>query len=313
LPPAEKAQADIQAAALAYSAAMADRAGMVAPVAPREPAEIADLRRQIDEQKQIIQKATTERDAAQRRGAALALNASDHGGACPTCCRPMDDSARDALRAGIAALSREQDAADAIASEATDIRDCLMADLLEANAEADRVFKAFTQANADHAGSVARMDADIATKKRAHLEAEALLVRCQGAEGERQKLKAESAKIATGDAEMLRAQIAGATQERTDLMARRDAVLAAESTRAAYQGHVADRDAQTEALPLLKAAAEAWRDLVNQVAESALQPFIEACNAALPTGWSMDFDLDTGDFRVGRGDLWVLFSALSGG
>jgi hypothetical protein len=298
LPSVERARADVHAAAEAYAGAMADRGGMVAPVAPVESADAGELRKRIAEHDAIASRARYESDEAIKAGARLALNASDHSGDCPTCCRPMDDTARDALRRAIAALSKEQDATDKRASDAADMADCLRADLCDLDTYFERERNEYQDARAAYAGTIARLDADLNFKKRAHGEAEVMLSRCLKADAERADLRTQQAAIITGDAEMLRAQIDGAKHERAETTTRRDAVLSAEATRRAYQTHIADRDEATASIAGMKVTAAAWKDVVNQVAESAIAPFMDACNGALPAGWSMTFDLTDSDFKV---------------
>lgn len=321
LPTVEHATAQLAAAREQLAAAEAVLAGIAKPVLPVEPADLVELRREIAEQQKIIDSAEADHAAAGRRIISL-----DHvlghvgtgpetnlGGDCPTCARPMDASAADALQRAIDAEKRGQSESTAKASAAIEVRDCLAIDLADLETGHRVALANYDAARAKYSRDVAQAEAAIPNARRIVSDAEAVLRRAQTADAERADLREQLGKIATGDADMLRVQIAGAVQERTDLQRRRDAVLANEATQTAYRTHIADRDEATAKLAALKVAAEAWKQVVNEVAESAVRPFLDACNAALPGGWSMDFDPATADFRVGRGDLWVAFTALSGG
>lgn len=317
LPTVEHATAQLAAAREQLAAAEAVLAGIAKPVLPVEPADLVELRREIAEQQKIIDKAVAASDAAAERAeeirAALRRMDAHAGTECITCLRPMDETARAALDAAVQSFLSAAAAATASGDAAIEVRDCLAIDLADLETGHKAALAAYDAARAKHSRDVAQAEAAIPNARRAVPDAEAVLRRAQTADAERADLREQLSKIATGDADMLRVQIAGAVQERTDLQRRRDAVLANEATQTAYRTHIADRDEATAKLAALKIAAEAWKQVVNEVAESAVRPFLDACNAALPIGWSMDFDSATADFRVGRGDLWVAFTALSGG
>lgn len=317
LPTVEHATAQLAAAREQLATAEAVLAGIAKPVLPVEPADLVELRREIAEQQKIIDKAVAASDAAAERAeeirAALRRMDAHSGAECVTCLRPMDESARAALDAAVQSFLSAAAAATASGDAAIEVRDCLAIDLADLETGHRVALANYDAARAKHSRDVAQAEAAIPNARRAVSDAEAVLRRAQTADAERADLREQLGKIATGDADMLRVQIAGAVQERADLQRRRDAVLANEATQTAYRTHIADRDEATAKLAALKVAAEAWKQVVNEVAESAVRPFLDACNAALPTGWSMDFDPATADFRVGRGDLWVAFTALSGG
>jgi len=317
LPTVEHATAQIAAAREQLAAAEAALAGIAKPVLPVEPADMVEIRREIAEQQKIIDKAVADEWAARARReelrGPLVAATSGEAACCPTCLRQMDQVAANALsKASIALDGESANALDAQTS-AAEVRDCLAIDL----ADLETSHKA-ALANYD-AAVVATHNADRDIRLNMvglrHYEATAAIAlkRSQTADADRAELREQLGKIATGDADMLRVQIAGAVQERADLQRRRDAVIANEATQTAYRTHIADRDDATAKLAAQKVAAEAWKQVVNEVAESAVRPFLDACNAALPSGWMMDFDPATADFLVGRGDLWVAFTALSGG
>ena len=317
LPTVEAAQAQLAAAHEQLATAEAVLAGIAKPVMPVEPADLVELRREIAEQQKIIDKAVAASDAAAERAeeirAALRRMDAHTGTECITCLRPMDETARAALDAAVQSFLSAAAAATASGDAATEVRDCLAIDLADLETGHRVALANYDAARAKHSRDVAQAEAAIPNARRIVSDAEAVLRRAQTADAERADLREQLGKIATGDADMLRVQIAGSVQERTDLQRRRDAVLANEATQAAYRTHIADRDEATAKLAALKVAAEAWKQVVNEVAESAVRPFLDACNAALPNGWAMDFDPATADFRVGRGNLWVAFTALSGG
>lgn len=317
LPTVEHATEQLAAAREQLAAAEAVLAGIAKPVLPVEPADLVELRREIAEQQKIIDKAVAASDAAAERAeeirAALRRMDAHSGAECITCLRPMDETARAALDAAVQSFLSAAVAATASGDAAIEVRDCLAIDLADLETGHRVALANYDAARAKHSRDVAQAEAAIPNARRAVSDAEAVLRRAQTADAERADLREQLGKIATGDADMLRVQIAGAVQERTDLQRRRDAVLANEATQTAYRTHVADRDEATAKLAALKVAAEAWKQVVNEVAESAVRPFLDACNAALPSGWAMEFDPATADFRVGRGDLWVAFTALSGG
>lgn len=317
LPTVELATAQLAAAREQLAGAEAVLAGIAKPVPPVEPADMVELRREIAEQQKIVDKAVAASDAAAERAeeirAALRRMDAHSGAECITCLRPMDETARAALDAAVQSFLSAAAAATASGDAAIEVRDCLAIDLADLETGHRVALANYDAARAKHSRDVAQAEAAIPNARRAVSDAETVLRRAQTADAERDDLREQLGKIATGDADMLRVQIAGAVQERTDLQRRRDAVLANEATQTAYRTHIADRDEATAKLAALKVAAEAWKQVVNEVAGSAVRPFLDACNAALPTGWCMDFDPATADFRVGRGDLWVAFTALSGG
>ncbi len=312
LPPVEKAQTDLDAVRAALADAEAKRAALVAPVAPVEPADLAEMRKELRNHQELATTARATRAAAERRIEAL-RDVLAHTEDCPTCARPIDDDAADAINLAISALDMDARGCTFAIENATSVTAVLAVDIEDAEIAHAEALKKYEAARASHSRAEVQAEADVANTRYYLADAEVTLKRAQTADAERAELRAQLAKIATGDAEMLRMQIQGAARERTDLQRRRDAVLASDATQAAYRTHIADRDELVAKLPGLKVAAEAWRQVVNEVAESAVRPFLDACNAALPAGWSMDFDPSTADFRVGRGDLWVVFSALSGG
>lgn len=317
VPTIDAATAQLAAAREQLAAAEAALAGIAKPVLPVEPVDMVEIRREIAEQQKIIDKAVAASDATAERAEEIrvALRRMDaHTGTeCITCLRPMDETARAAL--GSAMQSFLKTAADATATgdAAVEVRDCLAIDLADMEASHRAALAAYDQARTKHTRDIIQADQAVQAYRRAVSDAEAVLRRATEADAARADLRDQLGNIATGDADMLRVQIAGAVQERTDLQRRRDAVIANEATQTAYRTHIADRDEATAKLAALKVAAEAWKQVVNEVAESAVRPFLDACNAALPSGWLMDFDPATADFRVGRGDLWVAFTALSGG
>ena len=317
LPTVELATAQLAAAREQLAGAEAVLAGIAKPVPPVEPADMVELRREIAEQQKIVDKAVAASDAAAERAeeirAALRRMDAHSGAECITCLRPMDETARAALDAAVQSFLSAAAAATASGDAAIEVRDCLAIDLADLETGHRVALANYDAARAKHSRDVAQAEAAIPNARRAVSDAETVLRRAQTADAERDDLREQLGKIATGDADMLRVQIAGAVQERTDLQRRRDAVLANEATQTAYRTHIADRDEATAKLAALKVAAEAWKQVVNEVAGSAVRPFLDACNAALPTGWCMDFDPATADFRVGRGDLLVAFTALSGG
>lgn len=312
LPTVEHATEQLAAAREQLAAAEATLAGIAKPVLPVEPADLADLKREMWKHEDVIRLANATADAARRRIAALE-SLFQAGGDCPTCARCIDEDAEDAIRLSISAEDESIRGQAFTVENATSVVEVLAADIADLETDHRASLAAYDAARAKHSRDVAQAEAAIPNARRAVSDAEAVLRRAQTADAERADLREQLGKIATGDADMLRVQIAGAVQERTDLQRRRDAVLANEATQTAYRTHIADRDEATEKLAALKVAAEAWKQVVNEVAESAVRPFLDACNAALPTGWAMDFDPATADFRVGRGDLWVAFTALSGG
>lgn len=317
LPAAEAAQAHVDAARAALAAAQAAHDGLAVPVAPVESPEIAELKRHIAEQQKIIDKAVAESDAAANRAEEIraALRRMDEHTEveCITCLRPMDGSVRLVLESAARQFERAAAAATAAGDAAIEIRDCLDIDLVDLENAHVKAMAAYVDATISHRNAERDIELNMVGLRHDEATANLTLKRAQTADTDRAELRAQLASIVTGDADMLRMQIQGAVQERADLQQRRDAVLANDATQAAYRTHIADRDEIVESLPALKVAAEAWRQLVNEVAESAVRPFLDACNAALPGGWSMSFDPATADFTVGRGDLWVPFSALSGG
>lgn len=331
LPPVERAQADLGKAREAYAGLLAEKAVLSPPRAPVEPVEIADLRRQVEEQEAILSRAGFEAEQARKRADALKhLIAHADGADCPTCRRPMDESAIEALELAMSAEDGAARGAVFRMENAGPVVECLRADLqdmLQTHVEAT---EDYSVARTGHSLKVAYYVAAEAEKRRLITEAEALLARCQSAGAERADLHDRRAKLATGDTDMLRNQISGATKERADLTERRDRVIQDAARQQAYREQIANRDELKESIPSLKAAAAAWKQVVNEVAESAIAPFVEACNAGLPDGWTMSFDVATADFAVTRRDVFmelrpgdgayhaigplsVPFSALSGG
>lgn len=317
VPSVEAATAQLAAAREQFATAEAALAGIAKPVLPVESADIAGLRREIAAQQKIIDKAVADECAARARreelrGPLVAATSGD-AGCCPTCLRQMDHAAVVALTTESIALDVEAANALEAQSTATEVRDCLAIDLADLEIDHKAALAAYDDARVHVSREEVLVDRTVQAARRAVSDAEDVLRRANEADAARTDLRAQLAAIATGDADMLRVQIAGAVHERTDLQRRRDAVIANEATQTAYRTHIADRDEATAKLAAQKVAAEAWKQVVNEVAESAVRPFLDACNAALPSGWAMDFDPATADFRVGRGDLWVAFTALSGG
>lgn len=315
LPHPERAQAEVDAVQARIGAMKATLAALLASplVAPEPPAELSDLREQLREQERIVARAVADHDAVHAFAENLraVINGVHAHRDCPTCQRPMNESARTGIVAALRNFEAQMREATAQADAATDTADVLRADIEELRVDHDRVMGAHDAAVIAQRDTLGHLNADLAREASNLRAAQDMLKRAQSAGPERAHLQKQRAALNTGDADLLRTQIEAARAERADLTRRRDAVIADATRVQTYRLQVVERDEKAAASPAMKQNAKAWAVLVNEVAESAMKPFMDACNAALPSGWSMAFDLDVADFLVTRGGLTVAFSALS--
>ena len=313
-----EAEAAVDAASIIYAAAQKDLTALAAPTQPAS-AQIteahASLIEQVRAQRQVVADLATKVSGSNAvlDRLMVSLQAIGQGGCCPTCSRPMDESARSAVQAEMVKATAIRDAAKRDHDDEAETLECIEADLAAAEHAHIAARSAAEIASATAAGRAreARQTVEVAAQNLN--AAEKRLARAQAAVTEREDLRRRADAIPVTDVTLLQAQRSAAEAQRADLKVRADAIAADEARQQMYRQTVVRRDDLQRQIPTLKLAVKAYTAVADYVGQRAVEPLVSAVDAALPEGWAFELNVADASFAIRRGEVLTQWAGLSGG
>lgn len=313
----EDAQAAVEKATADFAAAKAARSALPPKIVGEwSPAPgLTSLREQAAAQRQVVNDMGSKVASGKAVLARLdaSLRAVGQGGCCPTCSRPMDESARGAVQAEVDKATAELRTAEANRDDEAETLECIEADLQTAQAQDDANRHKARDGVAALFDSHRDADLRMTAAATAMAEAEKRLARAQTAVKEREDMRRRADAIPVTDVTLLQTQRSAAEAQRADLKVRADAIAADEARQQMYRQSVVRRDDLQKQIPTLKLAVKAYTAVADYVGQRAVEPLVSAVDAALPEGWTFELNVADASFAIRRGEVLTQWAGLSGG
>lgn len=290
---------DVEAAAVRLQEAVASL-DAIQPPTPPDASRIAITKSAESDAEAAHETARAEAAAAVARRDAMRAAINCLGESCPTCHQPVAPEHVDALREQLDRLEAEAARAEAARTRAAKASESIRGIVAEAHAMAQTAQIKHAEAVGLYRARRAELEARIQRERMVQAALAKELGEVEAAIGERERLQAELAALAPADTSTLEIHLQGAKSRRSELQRARDMAVAQREAREAMAAAVAQRDAATAAIEPAKRARDGWAQVRAEYTRKMIEPFTEACRAALPAGWEIEFDLETAAFSVAR-------------